>query len=260
MEADEPERVNYGARIDFSDPEDEEDTSRTAPKLKEVLEKTSSFLTDKCSRSLSNEVRLKTRNQYLLPKVPATKTPHLDPSLRTEVSASTRNTDRELAKLQSFVLDAMAPLTSVLEGANTDDPLSFKETLQAVSAAVELIGNASAKISRLRREKVTSAINKTLLPIVQDDENFVGAAPSLFGPEDYVDQVKALRSTLPRQDRDQRPFFRGGPPNNRGGFNRRGGRGGAPNSYRNDYRNDKFRRSYPNQFKKNTNTQGTNKS
>lgn len=205
MEDDDEESVDYSKKIDFSDEEEDE---RTSTKLRAVSEKTKAFLTDRCTKGLSNEDRLKTRNQFLLPKVPATKTPQLDAYLKTEVSASTKSTDRELAKLQSFVLDAMAPLTAVMESANSDNPLSFRETLQAVLAAAGLIGNASARISRLRREKVTLAINKTLLPIAQSDENFVGAAPSLFGPEfgkqskDYVDQVRALRATLPRQDRD----------------------------------------------------------
>ena len=192
METEEPESIDYGAKINFSDSE-HEDSSQVTSKLREVSEKTRSFLTDKCTKSLSNKVRLRTRNQYLLPKVPATKTPQLDTYLKTEVSAGTKTTDRELAKLQSFVLDAMAPLTTIINGADSESPLPFKETIQAVSAAVELIGNASVRISHLRREKVTSAINKTLLPIAQNDENFVGTAPSLLGPEfgkqskEYVD-------------------------------------------------------------------------
>ena len=72
----------------------------------------------------------------------------------------------------------------------------------AVTSALELMGNASARISRLRREKITASFNKTLLPLAQEDKNFIEAAPYLFGPEfakqskEYLDQVKALRTSM----------------------------------------------------------------
>ena len=60
----------------------------------------------------------------------------------------------------------MAPLAAVVEGINKGEDLSKQDTLLAVNSAVELIGNANARISHLWREKITSVINKTLLPIV----------------------------------------------------------------------------------------------
>ena len=42
----------------------------------------------------------------------------LDPYLRPEVSSSVKTEDKELAKIQAFVLDALAPLTAILEGEN----------------------------------------------------------------------------------------------------------------------------------------------
>ena len=82
-------------------------------------------------------------------------------------------------------------------------------------------------------ESVITSINKSLLPIVGDDSNFAYAAPLLFGTEfakkgkEMMDQVKAMRSTVSRKP-DRRPFFRGGPPSNRGDFTKRHSvRGGA---------------------------------
>ena len=42
------------------------------------------------------------------------------------------------------------------------------------------------------------SINKALLSLARDDTTFIESAPFLFGPEskDYIDQVKAMRSTL----------------------------------------------------------------
>lgn len=94
--------------------------------------------------------------------------------------------------------------------------MSKEETLEAVHTAVHLIGNANARISRVRREKAIMDINKALLPIVQDDSNFTAAAPVLFGSEfgrkskEHIDQVKALRSTISKET-PKRSFFRGNP-------------------------------------------------
>ena len=63
--------------------------------------------------------------------------------------------------------------------------------------------------SKLRREKITGSFNKGPLPSVQEEDNFKGAAPFLFGPDfakkskDFIDQVKAMRSTVSRPDRQQ---------------------------------------------------------
>ena len=144
---------------------------------------------------------------------------------------NTKNADKELAKIQALVLDSMAPLTYLLEAEVKGESLTLEQVRDATKTAVELSGNANARISRLRREKVCQDLNKSLIPLAKEDQNFDNAPPALFGAEfaknakDHVDQVKALRST----NKDGRPFFRGGPPNNRGGYTYkyRGGRGGG---------------------------------
>ena len=86
--------------------------------------------------------------------------------------------DKELAKLQTFVLDSLAPLTAILEYGYG---MSVEEVKEASSTAVELLGNANAQISRLRREKLVSSINKNLVPLEQEDSEFAAASPNLFG-------------------------------------------------------------------------------
>ena len=82
------------------------------------------------------------------------------------------------------------------------------------------MGNASACISRLRREKITASFNKSLLPLAQEDKDFTETSPHLFGPDfakrskDHLDQVKALRTSTSQQEK---PFFQGGPPPSWGG-------------------------------------------
>ena len=74
--------------------------------------------------------------------------------------------DKDLSKIQTFVLDALAPLTAILE---TDSDRLSPAQLQAATYAVQLLGNAHAHISRLRREMVIAGVNKSLLRLVKED-------------------------------------------------------------------------------------------
>lgn len=129
--------------------------------------------------------------------------------------------------------------------------MSKEETLEAVHTAVHLIGNANARISRVRREKAIMDINKALLPIVQDDSNFTAAAPVLFGSEfgrkskEHIDQVKALRSTISKET-PKRSFFRGNPLEG-GGSTYRGRRNGGSNrGWGNQNRQYPYNKKYQN--------------
>ena len=154
-----------------------------------------------------------------------TKTPQLDSFMKEELSSTAKAEDKELAKTQTFVLDALAPLTAVLEASGANEganELSVDEVVNATTAAVALIGNASANITHLRRKKAIHSFNKELASLVSDDKEFKEAAPALFGTEfpkrakERTEQVKAMRSSLtPR--RGQKSFFRGGPSARRGG-------------------------------------------
>ena len=131
--------------------------------------------------------------------------------MRTEVSSSVKVDDKELAKIQSFVLDSLAPHTALLEQGQDMSP---DEVRDATSAAVELIGNANARISCLRREKIVTCVNKVLLPLARDEEHFTEAAPQLFGTDfarqskGFMDQVGAILSTVPSKNKEpaRKPF------------------------------------------------------
>ena len=84
--------------------------------------------------------------------------------MKTEVYSTTKLTDRELTRIQTFVLESLEPLTSILECDNQGGSLSHEEGMKT---AVQLIGNTNTQISRLRRVKVTCNINEGLLPLVK---------------------------------------------------------------------------------------------
>ncbi len=234
------EKVDYSLPIYFSDEENGEDSSE---QLVEVSEQTAKLLKNSCTRGVSNESRRKTRSAFHLPKVPATRTPRLDQFLKTEIPQPTKSLDKDLSKIQTFVLDALAPLTAMVEA--DVDALTPEQLQKATTAAVQLLGNASAHISRVRREKVVTALNKSLMPLVKDDTPYMDAAPDLFGSDfaqrskEFLEQVKAIRSSLPTRssgnpDYKGKPLFRKGQSSGRtGAYNR----GGASNQYRpNQYR------------------------
>ena len=210
---------------------DEEDG---AEHVMEVSERTHQLLSDSCMRSLTNESRKRTRNWYNLPKVDATRTPKLDPVIKTLASQQALSADKELARIQTFLLDAMAPISAILESV---DEMAVEDVGEASITTSALIGNANAKHSHLRREKLVTAINKNLTPLVQDDSGFAEVVPNLFRPDfskrakEYLDQVKTLRSTIPTRQQgpssDQQQYrkslFHRGPPSERGSARGRGG-------------------------------------
>ena len=176
-----PDTANYSEHINF----DGSDTEAQAGVLKlvEVSKETESLLTEKCTSWLLNSECLKSRNNYTLPKVPATKTPTLDGYLKSELSQATMAADKELATIQTFALDALSPLTAIIEADTKGENITNTQGVNAVKAAIELIGNANARISHLRRTKIISQMNKSLLPLTEDDSNFTDAPPTLFGSE-----------------------------------------------------------------------------
>ena len=107
MESDaEEDPIDYNKEVTFPD-SDQED-----PKLREVSEETEKLLTRACTRKLSRATRLGVRSAHPLPRVPATRTPQLDPVMKSETSTQVKATDKELASIQTMVLDALAPLTT----------------------------------------------------------------------------------------------------------------------------------------------------
>ena len=102
----------------------------------------------------------------------------------------------------------------MLETDSKGETITHDQALEAAVMAVQLLGNASAQISHGRRTKVLTHLNKSLLPLLKEDDNFKDVAPSLFGPEfarkskELIDQIKAIRSTTQKNGES---FFQQGP-------------------------------------------------
>ena len=227
------ESPDFTLPIHSSDEEDGPDGSQ----LVEVSEGTYRLLKTSCTRSMSNDLRRRTRSVYKFPRVEATRTPKVDQVIKSLASQSAKSADRELARIQTFVLDSFAPVSSLLEQVSHEsDRVSIEDVKLAALTAAELIGNASAQISRLRREKMVTSINN-LLPLVKEDGDFLDVAPNLFGPDiskwakDHLDQVKSLRAAMlpPRQaSYPQSTYNKPGSVIRTSGRGQARGRGGGP--------------------------------
>ena len=189
------------------------DTPAPGTRVADITGETYLLLKSNCSSRANNEKCLKSRNAYSLPRVEATKTPKLGGFVRSEISQQAKSFDSQMQRLQSFVLDSVAPLMAIMETYAKGETVSHKQAVTAATAAIELVVNTSAQLSHYRRTRIITGMSKTLLPLVEDDKHFTEAVPFLFGPDfaqkskDLIDQVKAMRSSV----RDTKPsghFFR----------------------------------------------------
>ena len=168
--------------------------------------------------SLTNDDWVDKRNVYLLTKVAVTKVPSLDKVMAAQCSKSTKSNNRTLSKIQALILDALAPLTTILELFHLDaKEVSSEQVAKAVELAVTLLGNASCHISDLRRTKVLKECNKDLVVWAQDHEAvFLKAAPQLFGPvfpkdaTARLETVSALRKAKAASSSSSSSSFRRG--------------------------------------------------
>ena len=78
-------------------------------------------------------------------------------------------------KIQSLVLDALALLTTVIDRLNRHEAPSAKDYREASLAAAELLENASARISCLRRDRIVTDVNRALMLLALEDDKFLDA-------------------------------------------------------------------------------------
>ena len=216
------EVINWG-----DEEEEEEDISGARPFT--VSEDTGKLLKEAFTRSVNNATRKKWREKHGVPKSAPTRTPKLDKIVKDRVHPRTAKADRDLARLQTYVLDAVGPLTHLLEMEN----IQAKDAVEAAVTALRFLGNASVQISRTRRKAAITDMNPAISDMAEFDAVYAEAAPSLFGDnfckeaKDREDQLKCLdRATKKKLPQD----FRGGHTSRKGGGNHYPSGGGSGRS------------------------------
>ena len=181
----------------------------------EVSEETTTFLRSCFGKPLTNAARHGLKKPVGVPKVDATKCPKLDRVIKGSVSKDTKEADGTLAKLQTLLLDAVAPLVHILETAHSGN-LTVDTSVKAAKLALRLLANASVHISKERRKTSLKDLNRDLLTLVEDDEMFADVAPMLFGDgfektmKEHVEAMRCIRKTSSKTSNES--FFSEGPP------------------------------------------------
>ena len=221
-ERDSDEPPDYNEHV-FWEPEDDSDDQE--PDTLKLSSTTTKIVEDAFGHTISNERRRSLKRKQPIPDTPFTKCPKLDPTIQPRLPKPAKDADRNLARLQTLVLDAAAPLLSTLEAARSGS-LTPKGAAESAQLALKLLGNASANISTERRRKATTHLNPELGTLIEDEDNFREAAPFLFGKtfdqqaKDHIEAVKSLKKTTFTATRQ--PFPRGHPSSTRGGGTFRG--------------------------------------
>lgn len=128
---------------------DDDMEDRTHP-LVQVSENTAKVLKTAFGRPLSNQSRLQARKPYPFPNVETTRCPKLDPVAKQLMQRDQKQADASMAKIQTLVLDVVAPLVYIAEEA-TRGSLSGEQAAEAAKAALFPLGNASVHVSKKRR-------------------------------------------------------------------------------------------------------------
>lgn len=174
------------------------------------------------STGMSNAARRHIRTGYpsVSQSLPQTRCPRLDPVFVTSLAKASevKATDRELAKAQALVLDAVAPLTHLLSKVDGEE-YTVDEAKETVRESLKLIGNASLNISRMRRKRVLKSLNPRVQDMADESELFKSSPPLLFGHgfetklKERSESLKILSSCTARRDSSpprKKMFFRQG--------------------------------------------------
>ena len=129
------------------------------------------FVASSFKKVLSTEDRRKLRNGFPCPELQETRCPKLDPIFKSaSISKEAKSNDGELARIQALIHDPVAPLLRLLYACSdgTDQPASLpSEDIQPL--VIQLLGNASANMSRLRRKKVLKSVNSDIAVLAEED-------------------------------------------------------------------------------------------
>uniref|UniRef100_A0A1X7UYL2 Uncharacterized protein n=1 Tax=Amphimedon queenslandica TaxID=400682 RepID=A0A1X7UYL2_AMPQE len=121
------------------------------------------------------------------PDIPETKCPSLNSVFKlTVLKKETKDADQELAHVQALIHDPAAPLLAMLRDG---EELSVDQFKAALTTAVQLLGNVSAQVSRLRWRKILNALNPEIQDLA-DEDIFSSSAPYLFGGEEFEPKIE----------------------------------------------------------------------
>ena len=129
------------------------------------------------------------------------------------MSKNMKDGDSTAAKIQTLMLDAVAPLVHILEEGQKGT-LTPEVAIKASKVTLGLLGNASAHQSKERQKNVLKDMNRDVMSLAEEEDQFKDAAPLLFGDglekkmKEHMDVVRCIRKT----NRVTEQHFRGAAP------------------------------------------------
>ena len=192
------EAMRAERRVHRSEPDESDGEIEGNATLVTLSEATKAFLETAFSSEMTNSDRRKRVEKFGVPECDAVRCPKLDPVLKSTLPKEAIKADGYLSRLQQLWLDAVAPLTAVIENAEAGE-LSVDGAVAAVQSALVLMGNAHQKMAQERRKKILLQLNPALKSLAEEQHAFSKAAPMLFGEEfakratDRVEAVKAIK-------------------------------------------------------------------
>eukprot|EP00117_Sycon_ciliatum_P044238 scpid97068/ scgid31946/ len=187
-----------------------------------VSSETLEFFQEHFTASTSNEVRRQWRSRFGRPRIDVATPPLMDKMIKSRLHPATKSRDKALSKQQALLLDAVGPLTHVLEEAQKDT-LTAGEAVEACKTALAFIGNANMYLNRDRRRNAIMCMNRDLADMAEDDPIYKASAPQLFGEgfskraKERNEEIKCLSQASSSTRGKSSP-----------GLSFRGGRTGAP--------------------------------
>ena len=149
--------------------------------LTQVHDSTEEFLHKPAFTSANNAERRQLRQQYIIPDVPFTTSPRLDKVMVVECSKSTISADLQLSRIQALLLDAVGPLSGLIDSINKGTEVMVDEVEGTVKAALTFLANASSQCTSLRSVGILEEYNKDLISFCQESQNlFTATSGKLF--------------------------------------------------------------------------------
>ena len=142
-----------------------------------VTDRTNKFLNKafRFTSKMSGANRRSLCSHYTLPQNDLTRAPFLDTMMASECSKTCKSMDRSLDTLQGLILEAIGPLSQLLEAVNDPNPqVSMDQIREAVETAITLLANASNKVSVMRRTRILEEYNKELVTFATAQERETG--------------------------------------------------------------------------------------
>ena len=96
-------------------PDEEEAQSEDPIQLHQVSDATQNLLKEAFTTHLPNGSRLQVKKPYGLPQNDHSRPPKLNTMVKRRLGRNVKNQDTEMSKVQAFTLDAVGPLTYLLE-------------------------------------------------------------------------------------------------------------------------------------------------